>query len=55
MLQTHIWLWPHGVKLQAMMGSAAFFYVQAEEERQHMLKFIHYLNDMGVSASDSRN
>ena len=32
-------------------GSAAFFYVQAEEERQHMLKFIHYLNDMGVSAT----
>ncbi|MGB0855934.1 MAG: ferritin [Nitrosopumilus sp.] len=31
-------------------GSAAFFYVQAEEERQHMLKFIHYLNDIGVSA-----
>ena len=32
-------------------GSAAFFYVQAEDERQHMLKFIHYLNDMGVSAT----
>ena len=32
-------------------GSAAFFYVQAEEERQHMLKFIHYLNDIGVSAT----
>ena len=32
-------------------GSAAFFYVQAEEERQHMLKFVHYLNDMGVSAT----
>ncbi|WP_316505512.1 ferritin [Nitrosopumilus sp.] len=31
-------------------GSAAFFYVQAEEERQHMLKFVHYLNDLGVSA-----
>ena len=31
-------------------GSAAFFYVQAEEERQHMLKFIHYLNDIGASA-----
>lgn len=31
-------------------GSAAFFYVQAEEERQHMLKFIHYLNDIGISA-----
>ena len=32
-------------------GSAAFFYVQAEEERQHMLKFIHYLNDIGVAAT----
>ena len=32
-------------------GSAAFFYVQAEEERQHMLKFIHYLNDIGASAT----
>ena len=32
-------------------GSAAFFYVQAEEERQHMLKFIHYLNDIGISAT----
>ena len=31
-------------------GSAAFFYVQAEEERQHLLKFIHYLNDLGASA-----
>jgi ferritin len=31
-------------------GSAAFFYVQAEEERMHMLKFIHYLNDIGSSA-----
>ena len=32
-------------------GSAAFFYVQAEEERQHLLKFIHYLNDLGASAT----
>ena len=32
-------------------GSAAFFYVQAEEERQHMLKFIHYLNDIGATAT----
>ena len=31
-------------------GSAAFFYNQAEEERQHMLKFIHYLNDVGSAA-----
>lgn len=34
-------------------GSAAFFYLQAEEERQHMLKFIHYLNDLGVLATIS--
>ena len=32
-------------------GSAEFFYVQAEEERQHMLKFIHYLNDIGAQAT----
>ena len=32
-------------------GSAAFFYVQAEEERQHMLKFVHYLNDLGILAT----
>ena len=25
-------------------GSAAFFFEQASEESQHMLKFIHYLN-----------
>ncbi|WP_420544969.1 ferritin [Nitrosopumilus sp.] len=32
-------------------GAAAFYYVQAEEERQHMLKFIHYLNDIGATAT----
>ncbi len=32
-------------------GSAAFFYNQAEEERQHMIKFIHYLNDVGSTAT----
>jgi len=26
-------------------GAAAFLYAQAEEERMHMLKFVHYLND----------
>lgn len=26
-------------------GAAAFLYKQAEEERMHMLKFVHYLND----------
>lgn len=31
-------------------GASSFFYVQAEEERQHMLKFIHFLNGMGTAA-----
>jgi len=31
-------------------GSAAFFYEQASEENQHMLKFIHYLNGAGAEA-----
>lgn len=31
-------------------GSSKFFYDQADEERQHMLKFVHYLNDIGVTA-----
>ena len=29
-------------------GSAAFFYSQSDEERMHMLKIIHYLNDRGI-------
>lgn len=31
-------------------GAAALFYQQADEERQHMIKIIHYLNDLGVNA-----
>ena len=31
-------------------GGAAFFYAQSDEERTHMLKIIHYLNNLGVSA-----
>lgn len=31
-------------------GASAFFYNQADEERIHMLKFIHHLNDIGVPA-----
>lgn len=27
-------------------GAAKFFYTQSDEERQHMLKFIHYLNSV---------
>lgn len=31
-------------------GAASFFYNQSEEERQHMLKIIHFMNKMGVRA-----
>src|SRR6187431_173660 len=31
-------------------GSAAFFFEQASEENQHMLRFIHYLNGAGAEA-----
>jgi ferritin len=31
-------------------GISQWFYVQAEEERLHMLKFIHYLNERGSNA-----
>ena len=27
-------------------GSADYFYAQSDEERTHMLKVVHYLNDM---------
>ena len=29
-------------------GAAALFYAQADEERQHMLKIVHYLNEIGM-------
>lgn len=32
-------------------GAANFFYAQSDEERTHMLKIVHYLNDLGVPAS----
>jgi len=32
-------------------GSANYFYAQADEERTHMLKVVHYLNDMADTAS----
>ena len=32
-------------------GAANFFYLQADEERQHMLKIIHFLNGLGVEAT----
>ena len=31
-------------------GAARFFYSQADEEDQHMLKFVHFLNGQGVGA-----
>jgi len=31
-------------------GSANFFYAQSNEEREHMLKIIHYLNNLGIPA-----
>lgn len=31
-------------------GGASFFYAQSDEERTHMLKIIHYLNSLGISA-----
>ena len=32
-------------------GGAAYFYAQSDEERTHMLKIVHYLNDMGATAT----
>ena len=32
-------------------GAASYFYVQSDEERTHMIKVIHYLNDMGATAT----
>jgi len=32
-------------------GAANYFYTQSDEERTHMLKIIHYLNDMGATAN----
>ena len=31
-------------------GAADYFYTQSDEERVHMLKIVHYLNDMGAAA-----
>lgn len=30
---------------EGLDGSAAFFYAQSDEEREHMMKFVHYLQD----------
>ncbi|HET6517189.1 MAG TPA: ferritin-like domain-containing protein, partial [Nitrosopumilaceae archaeon] len=32
-------------------GAAKYFYAQSDEERQHMLKIIHFLNELGVEAT----
>ncbi len=32
-------------------GAANFFYAQSDEEKTHMLKIIHYLNDIGATAT----
>ena len=32
-------------------GGATYFYAQSDEEREHMLKVVHYLNDMGAAAT----
>jgi ferritin len=31
-------------------GSATFFYQQSDEERQHMLKIVHYMNNLGAQS-----
>ncbi|MDX1595501.1 MAG: ferritin [Nitrosopumilaceae archaeon] len=31
-------------------GAANYFYAQSDEERTHMLKIVHYLNDLGIPA-----
>jgi ferritin len=31
---------------EGLRGCAAFFYAQSDEERMHMLKIVHYINDM---------
>ncbi len=44
-LQMASWCEVNGFK-----GAADFLYAQADEERVHMLKFVHYLNDRGGHA-----
>jgi ferritin len=34
-------------------GGADYFYAQSDEERTHMLKVVHYLNDVGATATIS--
>ena len=37
-------------EVQGFEGISAWFYAQAEEERVHMMKFIHYINERGGHA-----
>ncbi|MCY4490094.1 MAG: ferritin [Thaumarchaeota archaeon] len=32
-------------------GASSYFYAQSNEERDHMIKIIHYINEMGASAT----
>ncbi|MBS3925181.1 MAG: ferritin [Nitrosarchaeum sp.] len=38
-------------EITGYVGAAKFFYAQSDEERSHMLKFIHYLNNIGGNAT----
>jgi len=38
---------------QGLSGTAKFLYLHTEEERLHMLKFVHYVNDRGGHATIS--
>ena len=31
-------------------GASSFFYAQSDEERTHMLKIVHYVNNLGITA-----
>jgi len=37
-------------EITGYQGAANYFYAQSDEERTHMLKIVHYLNSLGVSA-----
>ncbi len=37
-------------EVQGYAGISSWFYAQAEEERVHMMKFIHYINERGGHA-----
>jgi len=37
-------------EITGYQGGASFFYAQSDEERTHMLKIVHYLNNLGVPA-----